>query len=127
MGTRIDVTKDPSAQQPIPEIWRQTLVEIVEHIRSGDFALSLEIPGVPTLSASVADAIEDNISAYGATLTSLPEAAWETSVCQWMGGYWELVLDLYSEEEGATDLVLSVRVRETGERYTFDVTSVHVP
>lgn len=127
MSANIDVTKDLSGQRPVPTLWRETLASIVECIRKGDFELAAGIPGVPKLTAGAASRIEHSVTSYGATLVSLPEAAWETSVCQWMRSYWELLVDLYTEEEGSSDLVLTARVRESGLTYSFEVISVHVP
>jgi len=44
-----------------------------------------------------------------------------------MGGYWDALVDLFTEEEGRSDLVLSLHVREGGGEYLFEVMSVHVP
>jgi hypothetical protein len=60
-------------------------------------------------------------------LTSLPEATWETSACQWTGEYWDVLVDLFTIEEGASDLALAVRVYEDGSGYSFEIQSVHVP
>ena len=76
---------------------------------------------------SDAQRIARNLESYGAHLKSLPEEAWETSACQWMGDIWDALIDLYTVEEGASDLALSVRVYEMAKGYEFDVQSVHVP
>jgi len=127
MSASIDVIKDLSGQRPVPTLWRETLASIVECLTKGDFELATGIPGVLKLAAGIASRIEQGITSYGATLVSLPEAAWETSVCQWMRSYWEVLVDLYTEEEGSSDLVLTVRVRESGSSYSFEVISVLVP
>jgi hypothetical protein len=127
MSSQIDLTKDPSRQQPVPTVWRKTLAAIVESIRTGDFQLAAGIPGVPKLTANTADHIEQSLGSYGANLDPLPDSAWDTSVCQWMGGYWELLVDLYTAEEGSSDLALFARVRESGSSFSFEVISVHVP
>lgn len=121
------VTKDINNQSPIPSVWRATLSAIIEAIKESDFQLIRGISDVPILSDRTADAIKNNIEDYGVHLSSLPEEAWDTSVCQWMGTYWDVMVDLFTEEEGSSDLVLSVRVRELSDGYTFDVFSVHVP
>lgn len=126
MSHEIPVLKDEEQQQPIPSAWRQTLGEIVEAFRKGDFQLK-GIAGVRPLSFDDAERIAGNIENYGAHLTNLPEGTWETSVCQWMCGYWDALIDLYTVEEGASDLVLSVRVYETIQGYDFQTESVHVP
>jgi len=71
--------------------------------------------------------ILNNISKYDGHLISLPEEAWETSICQWMCGYWGVLIDLFTIEEGISDLVLVVRVYENKLSYSFEIMSVHVP
>lgn len=127
MSTEIQVLKDEESQQPIPSAWRQTLCQIVEAFKIGDFQLAGGIAGVRQLPSSDAERIARNIEGYGVHLMSLPEEAWETSACQWMCGYWDALIDLYTVEEGASDLALSIRVCEAAQGYDFQVESVHVP
>lgn len=79
------------------------------------------------ISEEDAEAIADNIYDYGAQLISLPDAAWQTSVCQWQDGHWVVLVDLFTEDEGASDLVLHVRVYENGSAFVFEVHLVYVP
>ena len=123
----VPVLKDDKNQSLIPSDWRETFSSIVEAFVEGDFKLERGVVGVLPVSSEDALKIEKNIQFYGATLTRLPEDAWNTSACQWMRGYWDVLIDLYTIEEGASDLVLVVRVREDGQAYTFEVQSVHVP
>jgi hypothetical protein len=44
-----------------------------------------------------------------------------------MGGHWNVLIDLFTIEEGASDLVLEVKVREDGAGYSFEIHSVYVP
>jgi hypothetical protein len=125
MGIEIQPLKNEE-QQPIPNVWRQTLREIVEALRSGNFQLN-NITGVRQLSARDAERIAGNLESYGAHLKPLPEDTWGTSACHWMRGYWDALIDLSTEEEGASDLALFVRVYETTHGYDFQVESVHVP
>jgi hypothetical protein len=127
MSNTTPVLKDEKAQQPVPSAWRSTLVFVVEAFKEGDFTLRNGISGVRAISLYDAKLITDNIKDYGAQLVSLPEKAWETSVCQWMQGYWVVLVDLFTAEEGASDLVLSVRVYEENGTYAFDIQSVYVP
>lgn len=114
-------------QQPVPTVWRKTISEIVEAFKDGDFALSRGVSGVRHISQEDAAGIAENIQDYGAHLTSLPEDAWNTSVCQWYGQHWDVMVDLYTVEEGASDLVLQLRVYEEGAAYAFEVHLVYVP
>lgn len=127
MSNEIQVFKDEEKQQPIPTAWRQTLREIVEAFKDGDFQLDRGLAGVRALSPEDAARIARNLEGYGVHLTSLPDDTWETSACQWMRGYWDALIDLYTVEEGASDLALSVRVYEVAQGYDFQVESVHVP
>lgn len=127
MNNEIPVLKDEEQQQPIPSQWRQTFREIVRAFSEGDFQLSRNIAGVRQLSSEDAERIVRNLESHGAHLRSLPEEAWKTSACQWMRGYWDALIDLYTSEEGASDLALSVRIYETERAYDFHVESIHVP
>lgn len=127
MSNEIQVLKNDEKQQLIPSAWRKTLREIVEAFKEGDFHLNRDIAGVRKLPSGDAERIANNIKGYGARLASLPDDTWETSACQWMRGYWDALIDLYTVEEGPSDLTLSVRVYEAGEGYDFQIESVHVP
>eukprot|EP01037_Dinobryon_pediforme_P020035 gene20034-20565_t len=77
------------------------------------------------ISGNEAERLRRNISAYGAHLSELPERAWQTSVCRWMEGYWDVLVDLFTEEEGESDLVLFIKVYEREGSYRFNVESIH--
>lgn len=65
---------------------------------------------------------------YGAvTLISLPDESWDTSVALWSGDRWRCLVDLWTEEEGRSDLVLDIDVFENGPGYRFCVHLVYVP
>jgi hypothetical protein len=128
VSTKVSVFKDANAQHLIPSAWRGTLVAIVDAIKEGDFQLQRGIPGVSVLGDDVAISIRSGLSDYGAELTSLPDDTWKSSVCQWTGSYWDVLVDLYTkEEEEGSDLCLAVRVKESSSGYTFAVHSIHVP
>jgi hypothetical protein len=127
MSEIIAVSKDEHNQAPIPTAWRRVFVDIVEGLKENDFDLVRKVPGVRPISAKDAIRIADNIRRYGAHLKSLPEETWQTSACQWMIGYWDALVDLFTVEEGASDLALVVRVYEEDQAYAFEIISVHVP
>jgi len=123
----VPVSKDLTAQQPIPSSWRSTFAAIGTALKEQDFSLNRSIPGVPSLSPADAEAIQANIVDYGAQWVCVTEQSWLTSVCQWMDGYWEALVDL-ATDDGPSDLVLAARVTERGEdRYQFTVQMVYVP
>jgi hypothetical protein len=126
-GASEPVVKDEQTQLPVPSAWRPTLSKIVEAFVQRDYSLQRGVDGVAAIPKSTADHIERYIADYGETLAELPEEAWETSVTLWMRTFWDVFVDLFTDESGASDLVLSVRVFEDGDGYRFEVDSVHVP
>lgn len=79
------------------------------------------------MSENDAYSVKENIESYGASLIDLPDEAWGTSVCQWTGHHWDVMVDLFTQEEGLSDLVMFVRVGDDGGVYSFTIDSVHVP
>ena len=127
MTDRVLVLKDEDNQMPVPEVWRHSLSDIVEAFIEKDFRLERGVNGIRPISEDDGARIAGNIENYACRLTSLPEETWRTSVCRWMRGYWDVLIDLFTIEEGASDLVLTVRVYEEGSSYAFEVQSVQVP
>ena len=119
--------KDDTAQHPVASIWRPTLSEIVKALVAGYYALGQRPASVAPVRAEVADQIKAYIADYGETVVDLPEDSWSTSVSQWMGTHWEVLVDLWTAESGDSDLALSVRVFETDDGFRIEVDSVHIP
>ena len=67
------------------------------------------------------------IEEHGAKLVSLPQESWATSVCIWMGDHWVALIDLWTEEEGRSDLVLQVHISEVSSEPIVTVYVVYVP
>lgn len=126
MNRQIEVAKDDLGELPIPTDWRSTIVAIVQSLISEGCG-STPVPSVSPLSPERRARIAESVDSYRACLVELPEQSWDTSVCQWSGEYWDALIDLFTEEEGRSDLVLSLRVREQADGYSFEVMSVHVP
>lgn len=112
---------------PVPLVWRPVVRQVVEALRRGDPRRAADVPGVAPVSAETSTQIRDYLADYGETLVSLPEASWETSIARWAGGAWDALIDLWTEGEGRSDLVLHLRVHETQTDYRFDVGMVYVP
>ena len=119
--------KDEESERPIPTAWRQQICEIVDAFVVGDFGLDAGISGVPPVSADRASQIRDYVEGYGATLVALPEQTWDSSVCIWYGDHWAALVDLWTEQEGRSDLVLHTRVREQDSGFSIEVDLVYVP
>lgn len=79
------------------------------------------------MSEKTATQIRTYIQEYGAKLVSIPQESWATSVCIWMGDHWDALIDLWTEEEGSSDLVLQVHVSEVGSESLVTVYMVYVP
>jgi hypothetical protein len=123
----VPVTKDSESEQPVPKVWRPALDLIVKSIASRDYSMLCTVPGIAPIDAKTIRQIEDYVEDYGAKLVALPEAAWETSVCIWMGGRWSVMVDLWTESEGRSDLVMKTSVYEREAGFTFEVDMVFVP
>ncbi|WP_417492651.1 hypothetical protein [Maricaulis sp.] len=126
MSTIIPVQRNSDDEVPVPSEWRRALQQVVETIKDGDFAFSnIDIPVLP-LSPGAAARISSTLRQYPCSLDSLPNRSWETSVCSWQDGYWDVIVDLFDNEEGLCDLVLQVRVHEFP-GYRFEIIGMFVP
>ena len=101
--------------------------EVVRRLVAGDYSLADGVPGVETVSAEAAEQIQGYLAEYPATLVELPDDTWRTSVAQWMGTHWEVLVDLWTAEEGRSDLVLGGTVVETRNGPRLTVEMVYVP
>jgi hypothetical protein len=119
--------KDGIRQYPIAGAWRPMLFEVVRCFVGGDYALSKGVDGVDTVSLEIEEHIRAYVADYGATLVELPQEAWQTSVAQWYGSYWDVLVDLWTVEEGRSDLVLHGRVTESEAGPRFSIHMVYVP
>jgi hypothetical protein len=119
--------KDESGERPIPTIWRPVFRDVVSALVRHDYRLSAGVPKVLPVSAATADHMASYIRAYGQTLVELPEQTWDSSVCIWMGKRWDVLVDLWTQSEGRSDLVLAAQVLESGPDFVVDIGMVYVP
>jgi hypothetical protein len=119
--------KDEDSSHPIASAWRPALREVVRAFVQGDYALARGVPGVAPVNASTVDQMQRYVVSYGETLAELPEETWETSVAQWMGTHWDVLVDLWTIESGPSDMVLSARVTETEGSFRIEVGPLYVP
>lgn len=124
---QVPVTKDADNEGPIPSAWRPILKNIADAFARKDYLLKDGISGVAPVSGETAEQVREYIQDYGATLVELPPQSWDTSVCIWMGDHWDALIDLWTEDEGQSDLVLEVKVSEAGSGYLVAVYMVYVP
>ncbi|MCX2920658.1 hypothetical protein ORK51_10785 [Stenotrophomonas rhizophila] len=118
------ITKDIENEIAVPQAWRPTLAGIVDALIQGG---EPSLPQVTLQAPDVWASALESIRAYGAHLKRLPDESWNSSVCIWYGDFWNVLVDLYTEEEGRSDLVLQAHVYEVGDGYRYEVVLVYVP
>jgi len=126
MSEFVPISKDEEREQPVPSAWRATLTAIVDALKRRDYQFD-GIQNVDAVEAKTAKAIAANIMAYGHELTALPAESWQTSVCSWQLDYWDILVDLFTVDEGRSDLVLHLRALEDETRVRFQLHLVYVP
>ena len=92
----------------------------------GDF--QPECQGVDPVSEDTAQHARSYIADYGETLVGLTSETWETSVAVWRGDRrWEVLVDLRTETEGRSDLVLHAYVTDAGDDHRVEIYMIYVP
>lgn len=108
-------------QTAVPHVWRDALAAIVDSLVQGDARIGQGIANVEPVSEERSNLCREIVANYGsATLIRLPEATWNSSVARWQGDRWDCLVDLWTAEDGRSDLVLELAVfedRETGFHY----------
>lgn len=123
----IPVLKDAENECPIPTVWRSAFVNIVKALIKKDYRFESCPEHVSPISKETADQIEKYIENYGEELIELSEETWESSVCIWMESHWNVIVDLWTVNEGRSDLILGARVLESDDSYVVHVDMVYVP
>ena len=123
----IIVEKNEDNELPIPSIWRLKFKEIISAFVKEDYNLSSEIKNVTPVSVETAKQIKEYIEDYGEQLIELPNETWNSSTYIYYGNYWNVLIDLYTKEEGFSDLVLNAEIRENNNEYIIDIKLVYVP
>lgn len=120
------IVKDESTEHPVPEIWRQKISSVVNAFINDDYTLA-NIKDVAPVPSETAHQIKEYIEDYDDALIPIPDNGWASSVCLWMGDHWDVLIDLFTESESPSDLVLSAKVFENGTDYDFRIQMVYVP
>jgi hypothetical protein len=115
-------------EHPIPTHLRETFRQIAHSFVAGDFQLrDHPVERVLPVSAQTAAWIAENVAAYGDTLAPLDDRTWDRSFYRWMEGYWEVLVDLTTLGEPASDLTLHAKLYERGNDFALHVYGVYVP
>ncbi|MBT2564881.1 hypothetical protein J7E50_24670 [Pedobacter sp. ISL-68] len=125
--SEILVEKNKEEELPIPHIWRPIFKNIVKAFVNRDYNLSLGVNNVNLVSDKTAEQIQEYIEDYGEELIDLPDETWDTSVYICYGEYWNVIIDLFTKNEGLSDLVLNAEVSEKDNSYAVDINLVYVP
>lgn len=108
----------------VPERFRSPVRAVVQRLVDRDYE-GLARDGVVVGGGDIGYWIED----YPAVLASLPDEAWDLSKAGHVEGrpgcYW-FVLDLWTAEEGRSDLSMEGEILETADGITVLVHDVHV-
>ncbi|GAB5404428.1 MAG: hypothetical protein Aurels2KO_26590 [Aureliella sp.] len=123
----VPVKKSTDEELAVPSAWRPVFAQIVNSFVAQDFQLKRGINGVDEISEETATQIRDYINDYGEELIELPEETWLSSIYIWMDPHWDVLVDLWTQGEGRSDLVLHVQVTEEGDNFRFSVYMVNVP
>ena len=127
LNAEVAAIKDGTSERPVATAWRPAFCHIVDAFVKGDYLLRDGVADVDPIPEETASHIQSYLSDYGATLKSLPDDAWNSSVCIWTGIHWDVLVDLYTNEEEASDLVLCARVTDTSHGFKIVVHLVYVP
>ncbi|WP_293313821.1 DUF7668 domain-containing protein [Pedobacter sp. UBA5917] len=125
--TEFLVEKNEEEELPIPQVWRPIFKNIIKAFVNKDYKLSSGVNHVNPVSDETAEQIQEYIEEYGAELVDLPEETWDTSVYICYGDYWNVLIDLFTKNEGLSDLVLHTEVREKDNDYVVDIYLIYVP
>ena len=128
MTQNIPVPYDSEFQSPIPSIWRDCIIQIIEAFKDKDFGRLNTLPSVQCIDLAYASEIAENIDAYGAHLISLAEESWHTSVCIYMENEsWKAIIDLFTVEEGRSDLIIDLFIFKKENQFIFQINNIYVP
>lgn len=119
--------KDLAKEYPIPDLWKDSIKRVVKEISNGNFELAKSGKNVTMLSKDLASINSNNVRDYGCTLIPLLDQTWGSSRAQWMGAYWEIIIDLCTAEERISDLILSGRVYPSNSDFKYEFGLLYVP
>ena len=111
------------------ETWRSLIVDLVVRLIHKDYAGLARDGYVSCTDDPVDTSVGTWIEDYPATLVPLPDEAWEHAERgRWINlpDAWWVTVDLWTSEEGRSDLSMEATVREQGERLAIVIDNVHV-
>lgn len=124
----VETVPQDGMSHSVPEDWRAEFVDIAAALAEGDYTLSSIGDPVHEVDEATATRIRETIEKYGATLAPLPEEAWQYAEAMWrVGDEYDVIVDLWTEEDGRSDLVLAATVIGEDSHVEIEVKLVYVP
>lgn len=121
------VEKQSDAELPIPSVWRESLKEIVDSFVQDKFPPQNTFIPLGEFDNDIIEINRTNITKYPDKLGPLNPKSWESSIYLWMGGYWEVLVDLSDEFGNTTDLVFHANIKEKGAGFQISPYLIYVP
>jgi len=119
--------KDES-EGPVPELWRPTFSAVVDSLVERTPTIGGGLPEVEPVPDAVREQCLSAVDNYGdVDLVPLPQETWKSSVTAWQGDHWLCLIDLWTEQEGRSDLGLEAEVPERTLGFRLTVNMVYVP
>lgn len=113
---------------PFPERWRPIVTEVVHRLVLGDYAGLYRDGFISPNSDPAEGGVGYWIEDYPATLVDLPPEAWLH--CGWIlmadGTHWAILVDLWTAEEGRSDLTMEAKLWDDGSTVSVVIDDVHV-
>jgi hypothetical protein len=114
--------------EAVPDRFRPSISAVVDRLAAKDYE-GLKRDGTdPYPDADLSMWIRD-YGGSGATIVSLPDEAWDVATALELAdqpGTWHVVVDLWTEEEGHSDLSMEALVIETDDGPVVRVHDIHV-
>lgn len=111
----------------VPERWRPVVAGVVRRLAAGDFAGLVRDGVAPTREGPDDLGFEHWLVEYPATLVDLPDEAWPFTDHEPTdeAEVWDVSVDLWTAEEGRSDLTLEGQVRDDGSAVTLRIERIH--
>jgi hypothetical protein len=122
--SEIEVEKIEGREQPIPGKWREALKGVADAFADGRVPAG---DGIRSVNAKITKVNFENIKDYPDATGPLRDASWDTSICVWEGGHWQVLVDLTTVSGERSDLVLHAKVFELDDRVEIEPGLIYVP
>lgn len=125
----VGISYDANYEAPVPSEWRKTIETIVQVLNLPEPSKAIaEIKNVfagDNVIAISLGQIEDD----PASRVWIGPKTWESSICVWQEGYWELIIDLHIDDEleEVSDLILPIKIKCAGSETHFEANFIHAP